>query len=83
MALNISNLEVDLETTKIFAIHNLFANFFTILDTCKRFVQDLVNEMGNIPRHGVVSRFSDFEVIALNFTAEIMEIPYKKGGLMR
>ena len=30
--------------------------------------------MGNIPRRGVVPKFSDLEVIALNLTAENMSI---------
>ncbi len=33
-----------------------------------------MNELGNLPRPGVVPKFSDLEVIALNLTAENMSI---------
>ena len=45
-------------------MHNLFANFVKILEVCKYLAKDLVNDKGNIPRPGVVPRFSDLEVIA-------------------
>lgn len=38
-----SNLVVNLEATKITAMHNLYANFVKILDACKHFSKDLVN----------------------------------------
>ena len=55
-------------------MHNLYANFVKILEICKDFSKDLVNERGNLPRRGVVSRFSDLEVISLSLTAEFMSI---------
>ena len=55
-------------------MHNLYANFVKILDVCKSFSENLVNEHGNVPRPGVVPKFSDLEVIALNLTAENMSI---------
>ena len=55
-------------------MHNLFANFVKILEVCKYLTKDLVNDKGNIPRPGVVPRFSDLEVIALSLTAESMEL---------
>ena len=51
-------------------MRNLTANFGKILDICKKFSKNLVNERGNLPRRGVVPRFSDLEVIALSLTAE-------------
>ena len=50
---------------------NFFAKFGKILDVCKHFSKDLVNEHGNMPRRGVVPKFSDLEVIAL--AAAVME----------
>ena len=55
-------------------MRNLYANFVEILDVCKKFSKNLVNEQGNIPRRGVVPRFSDLEVIALSLTAEKFSI---------
>ena len=55
-------------------MHNLYANFVKILEICKDFSKDLVNERGNLPRRGVVPRFSDLEVISLSLTAEHMSI---------
>lgn len=55
-------------------MHNLYANFVRILDICKNFSKNLVNENGNIPRRGPVPRFSDLEVIALSLMAESLSI---------
>lgn len=50
ISLIFSNLVVNLEATKITAMHNLYANFVKILEACKHFSKDLVNGKGNIPR---------------------------------
>ena len=50
-------------------MHDLYANFVKILDVCKIFSANLVNELGNMPRPGVVPKFCDLEVITLNLTA--------------
>lgn len=52
------------------SMRNLTANFVKILDICKNFSKNLVDEHGNLPRRGVIPRFSDLEVIALSLTAE-------------
>ena len=67
-----SNLVVTKSLNSNHRMHNLYANFVRILGVCKRFSQDLVNEKGNMPRCGVVPRFSDLEVIALSLTEETM-----------
>ena len=51
-------------------MRNLYAKFRKILDICKHFSKNLVDERGNMPRRGVIPRFSDLEVIALSLTAE-------------
>lgn len=51
-------------------MHNLYAIFAKFRDICKQVAGNLVNEQGNIPRCGVVSRFSDLEVVALNMASE-------------
>ena len=55
-------------------MHNLYAIFAKFRDICKQFTGNLVNEQGNIPRCGVVSRFSDLEVVALNMASESIGI---------
>ena len=55
-------------------MYNFCAKFRQILDICKRHSENLVNSLGNIPRVGVVPRFSDLEVIALSMTAEAFGI---------
>ena len=60
-------------------MHNLYANFVKILEICKDFSKNLVNELGNIPRPGVVPRFSDLEVVALSLTAEHLSIDSKNN----
>lgn len=49
---------------------NLYAKYVKILEICKHFSENLVNAAGNVPRRGVVPRFSDVEVVALSMTAE-------------
>lgn len=51
-------------------MYNLYAIFVRFLEICKEFSKDLVNELGNVPRRGVVPKFSDLEVIAIALTAE-------------
>ena len=53
---------------------NFFAKFGIILDVCKHFSKDLAGGHGNMPRRGVVPKFSDLEVIALALTAETESI---------
>ena len=51
-------------------MRNFIANFARILGICNDFAGNRVNELGNVPRCGVVPKFSDLEVIALGITAE-------------
>ena len=44
-------------------MHNLYTKFVKILGICKQFSNNLVNEQGNIPRRGPVSKFSDLEIL--------------------
>ena len=55
-------------------MRNWTANSVKILDICKHFSKNLVDERGNMPRRGVVPRFSDLEVIAFSLTAEKFSI---------
>lgn len=55
-------------------MHNFIANFARILGICKEFAGNRVNNLGNVPRRGVVPKFSDLEVIALGITAEAFHI---------
>ena len=55
-------------------MHNLTANFGKMLDICNNFGKKFTNDKGNIPRRGVVPKFSDLEVVALNLTAEALSI---------
>ena len=55
-------------------MHNLYAIFAKFHDICKQFAGNLVNERGNIPRRGVIPRFSDLEVVALSLAAETESI---------
>ena len=75
ISLIFSNFVVSKHEVIIFhAMHNLYANFVKILEICKNFSINLVNELGNIPRPGVVPRFSDLEVVVLSLTAEHLSI---------
>ena len=62
-------------------MYNFCAKFRQILDICKCHSENLVNSRGNVPRVGVVPRFSDLEVIALSLTAEALGIDSELHGL--
>ena len=55
-------------------MHNFHPIFGKILEICKRFGNNLINEAGNIPRYGVIPKFSDIEVVALSLAAEPLGI---------
>lgn len=59
MSLIYSNIVVAKTLNPNHRMHNLYANFAKILDVCKSFSTNLVNELGNILRCGVVPKFSD------------------------
>ena len=67
-----------LKLTKVlieqYRMHNLYAIFARFLDICKQVAGNLVNESGNVSRRGVVPRFSDIEIVALNMTSEAVGI---------
>jgi len=71
ISLSFSKLVVTkLLTTITLPMRNFIVNFVRILGICKDFAGNRVNELGNVPRCGVVPKFSDLEVIALGITAE-------------
>ena len=59
-------------------MYNLYTKFVKILEICKQFSEYLVNESGNVPRRGLVPKFSDLEVVALSLTAETENIDSEK-----
>ena len=59
-------------------MHNLYTKFVKILEICKQFSENIVNESGNVPRRGSVPKFSDLEVVALSLTAETESIDSEK-----
>lgn len=79
ISLIFSNLVVSKTlSTIIISMHNFIAKFREILDICKHFAGNHVNGYGNIPRRGVVPKFSDIEVVALSITAEALSIDSEK-----
>lgn len=57
-----------------YRMHNLYAILAKLVNRCKPVARNLVNESGNVPRRGVVPRFSDLEIVALNMTSEAVGI---------
>ena len=55
-------------------MHNLYAIFVKFLNICKQVAGNLVNEFGNVPRRGVIPKFLDLEIVALNVTSEAIGI---------
>lgn len=66
----LSNLVVPNLLNSNHRMHNLFTKYVKILEICKKFSNNLVNDKGNIPRRGPVPKFSDLEVVALSLAAE-------------
>ena len=69
-----SKLKVIKLLTDKYRMHNLYTIFAKFLNICKQVSGNLVNESGNMPRKGVVPRFSDLEIVALNMTSEAVGI---------
>ena len=65
-----SKLKVNKLLIDKYRMHNLYAIFAKLLNICKQIAGNLVNESGNVPRRGVVPKFSDLEVVALNMASE-------------
>ena len=55
-------------STIIIDMRNFVTKFGKILEICKKFAGNQVNEKGNAPRCGVVPTFSDLEVVALSIS---------------
>lgn len=51
-------------------LHNFIVKFGKTLDIFKDFAENRVTALGNIPRRGVVPKFTDLATIALSATAE-------------
>ncbi len=71
ISLIFSNLVVFKTLSPNHRMYNLYTKFVKILEICKQFSENLVNESGNVPRRGrgPVPKFSDLEVVALSLTA--------------
>lgn len=78
MSLIFSNLVVIKTLSSNHRMYNLYTKFVKILEICKQFSENLVNESGNVPRRGPVPKFSDLEVVALSLTAETESIDSEK-----
>ncbi len=75
ISLIFSNLVVSNQLiTVIIDMHNFVTKFGKILEICKKFAGNQVNEKGNVPRCGVVPTFSDLEVVTFSITAEALGI---------
>ena len=57
-------------------MRNFIANLVRILGICKDFAGNRVNQLGNVPRCGVVPKYSDLEAIALGITAAMTFMQY-------
>ena len=77
MFLIFSKLKVTKLLIDQYRMHNLYAIFAKLLNICKQIAGNLVNESGNVPRRGVVPKFSDLEVVALNMASEAVGIDSK------
>ena len=78
VSLIFSNLVVANTLSSNHRMYNLYTKFVKILEICKQFSENLVNESGNVPRRGPVPKFSDLEVVVLSLTAETESIDSEK-----
>ena len=59
---------------------NLYTKFVKILEICKQFSHNLVNEQGNIPRRDPMPKFSDLEVGAFVVGRAIILLRFRTLG---
>ena len=59
---------------------NLYTKFVKILEICKQFSHNLVNEQGNIPRRNPMPKFSDLEVGAFVVGRAIILLRFRTLG---
>ena len=78
ISLIFSNLVVIKKLSSNHRMYNLYTKFVKILEICKQFSENLVNESGNVPRRCPVPKFSDLDVVALSLTAETESIDSEK-----
>ncbi len=78
MSLIFSNLLVTKTLSLNRCMYNLYTKFVKILEICKQFSENLVNESGNVSHRGHVPKFSDLEVVALSLIAEADSIDSEK-----
>ena len=57
LSLTFSNLVVIKTLSSNHRMDNLYTKFVKILEICKQFSENLVNESGNVPRRGPVPEF--------------------------
>ena len=62
ISLIFSNLVVTKTLSSNHRMYNLYTKFVKILEICKQFSENLVNESGNVPRRGPVPKFSDISL---------------------
>ena len=79
MSLIFSNLVVIKTLSSNHRMNNLYTKFVKILEICKQFSENLVNESGNVPRRGPVPKFSDLEVVALSLTQRPRALIVRSG----
>ena len=78
ISLIFSTLVVVKTLSSNYCMYNLYTKFVKILEICKQFSKNLVNESGNVPRCGPVPKFSDLEVVALSLATEAESIDSEK-----
>ena len=78
MLLIFINLVLSKSLSLYHRMHNLYTKFAKILEICKQFSHNLVNEHGYIVRRGPVPKFLDLEVVALPLDAESKSIDSEK-----
>lgn len=59
-------------------MYNFYTKFVKILEICKQYSKNLVNEHGNISRSGPVPKFSDLEVTVFSLKAKTESIEHWK-----
>ena len=60
ISLIFSNLVVTKTLSSNHRMYNLYTKFVKILEICKQFSENLINESGNVPRRGPVPKFFGF-----------------------
>ena len=82
MSMIFSNLVVSKTLSSNHRMYNLYTKFVKILEICKQFYENLVNESGNVPCRDFVSKYPFYQIDKLANRGLQAVVKFTFNGLM-